>query len=348
MSWNLFDFTCLALSTLTEVLTITSGKSSDINWNLLKILRLSRLARLIRLLRFKMFTELKLMLLGLLSGLRALFWALVLLMGLIYILSIISNSLFKDDLIETSTIFKAMFMLFRCLTDTCETKEGMMIPEFFFDKYGWRFFIAYVIIIMLVAVGLFNLIMAVFIDNVTKSQNQRKQKELGESTNAVETHLKFLLAKFINDVRAGEEDTRPLLQRLSADALKQLSTLTSGFFHHPNEQRHAADMSFKLLRDASINISRQVFQAWLKDPEFVRVLEDADVDISNRFELFNILDVDHGGELSVDELLNGLMTLRGDVSKGDVVSILLRVRELSKRLEVLGLAPSEGEGSAEV
>lgn len=32
----------------------------------------------------------------------------------------------------------------------------------------------------------------VFIDNVTKSQNQRKQKELGESADSTECALKFL------------------------------------------------------------------------------------------------------------------------------------------------------------
>ena len=44
--------------------------------------------------------------------------------------------------------------------------------------------------------------------------------------------------------------------------------------------------------------------------------EGTQVDVSNKFELFDILDVDLGGELSPHELLTGLMSLRGDVSKG--------------------------------
>ena len=35
-------------------------------------------------------------------------------------------------------------------------------------------------------------------------------------------------------------------------------------------------------QECHINITREVFQAWLKDPEFVRVLEEAEVDISNK------------------------------------------------------------------
>ncbi|OLP90066.1 hypothetical protein AK812_SmicGene28418 [Symbiodinium microadriaticum] len=95
-------------------------------------------------------------------------------------------------------------------------------------------------------------------------------------------------------------------------------------------------------KECHINITREVFQAWLKDQEFVRVLEEADVDVSNKFELFNILDVDMGGELSVEELLNGLMGLRGDVSKGDVVSILLRVRDILQRVERMEQKMSKG------
>lgn len=186
---------------------------------------------------------------------------------------------------------------------------------------------------MLVTVGLFNLIMAVFIDNVTKSQNQRKQKELGESAEMTECALKMMLAKFINEPRAGD-NSKDMLKRISDDALKKLASLTdAGRSRNQAEQRRVANEAFNLLEECHINITREVFQAWLKDPEFVKVLEEAEVDISNKFELFNILDVDSGGELSVEELLNGLMGLRGDVSKGDVVSILLRVRDLLQRVE---------------
>lgn len=59
------------------------------------------------------------------------------------------------------------------------------------------------------------------------------------------------------------------------------------------------------------------------------------MDVSNKFELFDILDVDLGGELSPHELLTGLLSLRGDVSKGDVIYILLRVRDMTHRLDQL-------------
>lgn len=273
------------------------------------------------------------MALGLFSGLKALFWAIVLLMAVVFTMSVVTQSFFGEVVEEFSTIDRSMFTLFRCVTQTCETITGDPIPEALFSAFGWRFQIIYILTTMLVTVGLFNLIMAVFIDNVTKSQNQRKQKELGESAEMTECALKMMLAKFINEPRAGD-NSKDMLKRISDDALKKLASLTdAGRSRNQAEQRRVANEAFNLLEECHINITREVFQAWLKDPEFVKVLEEAEVDISNKFELFNILDVDSGGELSVEELLNGLMGLRGDVSKGDVVSILLRVRDLLQRVE---------------
>eukprot|EP00438_Fugacium_kawagutii_P018807 Skav221677 [mRNA] locus=scaffold1494:22335:28123:+ [translate_table: standard] len=134
----------------------------------------------------------------------------------------------------------------------------------------------------------------VFIDNVTKSQNQRKQKELGESAEMTE----MVLAKFINEPRAGD-NSKDMLKRISEDALKKLASLTdAGRSRNQAELRRVANEAFHLLEECHINITREVFQAWLKDPEFVawllpvsvtfrvsfvvKVLEEAEVDISNK------------------------------------------------------------------
>ncbi|CAJ1405263.1 unnamed protein product [Effrenium voratum] len=336
-SWNIFDFTCLMISAVELSVSyigraMQGGAGARSQLSLLKVLRLARLARLVRVMRFKAFKELKLMALGLFSGLKALFWAIVLLMAVVFTMSVVTQSFF-NEWTEFSTIHNSMFTLFRCFTEACETYDGDPLPEQLFQRFGPAFHIPYIITTMLVTVGLFNLIMAVFIDNVTKSQNQRKQKELGESAEMTECALKMVLAKFINEPRAGQ-DSKDMLKRVSEDALKKLASLTdAGRSRNQAEQRRIANEAFKVLEECHINITREVFQAWLKDPEFVRVLEEAEVDISNKFELFNILDVDSGGELSVEELLTGLMGLRGDVSKGDVVSILLRVRDILQRVE---------------
>jgi len=339
-SWNLFDFACLLVSAVELLVKLIASEDGQSQLNLLKVLRLARLFRLVRIMRFKMFKELKLMAMGLLSGIRALAWAIVLLMVVIYTISIITKSFFGDTHDEFKTVGAGMFTLFRCFTEACETYDGDPIPEKLYveaklERNEVVFQFGYVLVTMLVTVGLFNLIMAVFIDNVTKSQNQRKQKELGESALDVEVSLKLLLARFINEPGT-DKPAAHVMERFSDDVVSKLTNLTdTGRKRHQLEQRVCADEAFKLLKECNINITREIFQAWLRDPEFVKVLEEADVDISNKFELFNILDVDLGGELSVHELLTGLMSLRGEVSKGDVVYILLRVRDMMDRMEIL-------------
>ncbi|CAK9093817.1 unnamed protein product [Durusdinium trenchii] len=98
-SWNVFDFMCLLISGIELSISyfLMGGDSSEGGMlSLLKVLRLARLARLVRVMRFKAFKELKLMALGLFSGLRALLWALVLLISVIFTISVVMQSLFKE------------------------------------------------------------------------------------------------------------------------------------------------------------------------------------------------------------------------------------------------------------
>eukprot|EP00434_Breviolum_minutum_P030389 symbB.v1.2.026879.t1/scaffold2721.1/size72280/4 len=148
----------------------------------------------------------------------------------------------------------------------------------------------------------------------------------------------FIAARHLEVVRFLARWLSPsfVVAGFSEEVTNKLSNLTDvAKKRHQLEQRVRADEAFKLLKEHNINITRAIFQAWLQDGEFVRVLDEADVDISNRFELFNILDVDLGGELSPHELLTGLLSLRGEVTKGDVIYILLRVRDMTHRMEQL-------------
>lgn len=262
-------------------------------------------------------------------------------------------SIAEDGDQEFSTLDGAMFTLFRCFTDGCAAYDGTPLTERLRKEHGWMFFVAWILTTMIVTVGIFNLIMAVFIDNVTKSQQQRKQKELGETADMIETDLKLLITKFLTD--PGGNHGRLVFKNssLSAAAWTKLVGLTDvGKARDLATKQKLANTYFQILKDDVVTISRDVFQMWLEDVEFMTTLEDADVDVSARAELFDILDVDMGGELSADELVTGLMKLRGDVSKGDIVAIMLQVRHLTHQLEDMAdkldsVKPNAG-GNAEI
>ena len=95
----------------------------------LKSLKLARLGRIIRLLKFKIFQELKLMIQGVFTGLRVLFWAVVLLIISMYLLGVITKTIFADFHEEFSTVPAAMFTWFRCFTDGCSAYDGTPLQE---------------------------------------------------------------------------------------------------------------------------------------------------------------------------------------------------------------------------
>merc|ERR1712190_107231 len=82
-------------------------------------------------------------------------------------------------------------------------------------------------------------------------------------------------------------------------------------------------------------VTRDVFSEWLREPEILGLLEEVEVETSTKWELFDALDVDGGGELTVDELVSGLMRLRGPVSKNDIVATRLKLTYVTELVEDL-------------
>merc|ERR1711959_556427 len=105
---------------------VPGDKLAMVNVMYIKILRLARLGRLVRLLRFKIFHELKMMVQGVVAGLRVLFWAVVLLFFFIFLLGVVLRKTMGESEVNPytrknsfETVPRSMFTLFRCFTDGC-------------------------------------------------------------------------------------------------------------------------------------------------------------------------------------------------------------------------------------
>merc|ERR1712046_252288 len=90
---------------------------------------MGRLARLIRLLKFNIFIELKQMVLGVITGMRVLGWAVVLLGMVIFFLGVCARKFIGLSYSEFSSLNKAMFTIFRCVTDGCTSYNGAPLQE---------------------------------------------------------------------------------------------------------------------------------------------------------------------------------------------------------------------------
>lgn len=94
IKWNVMDTVLVMLGILDEVMTRTFAAMRDApdpppnmsSARILRLLRLVRVARVLRVLRF--FSDLRVMIMGVLSSLKALMWALILLFFIIYITAV--------------------------------------------------------------------------------------------------------------------------------------------------------------------------------------------------------------------------------------------------------------------
>jgi hypothetical protein len=361
--WNFFDLFCIATAMLDmgimygyKLVADSSGAAVPKieGLMLIKMLRLARLARLVRLLRFKIFNELKMMVQGVVSGVRVLCWAIVLLFFCIFILGIVMRKMVGRDQPEFSTLMSAMFSLFRCFTDGCVAYNGTPLQERLRYDYGPPMMFAYILVFLFVTIGIFNLIMAIFIDNVVTAHVQRKQQQLGENAEKMEIRIKEVIAKRFDDCRQERADQRLKAEheedlmdeaqmRGSMAASRQTMAVALGgkFSSLTEEGKQAnqearktqADLFLAELDEEENVVTKDIFNTWLNEPELLDLLEQIEVETSTKYELFDALDVDSGGELTVEELVSGLMRLRGPISKNDIVATRLKVAYITELIE---------------
>eukprot|EP00928_Gymnodinium_smaydae_P053941 TRINITY_DN3780_c0_g4_i2.p1 TRINITY_DN3780_c0_g4~~TRINITY_DN3780_c0_g4_i2.p1 ORF type:complete len:580 (+),score=55.17 TRINITY_DN3780_c0_g4_i2:55-1794(+) len=333
--WNWFDFLCLVLAvTDTVVMVIAysyvmiygSNSATDLGaFMQIKLLRLARLARIIRLLRFKVFRELKELVQGVIAGVRVLLWAVVALILVIFTLGIAFRQL-VSGFSEFDSLASCMFTLFRCFTDGCAAIDGTPLTEKLRAKYGIPFVFTYSTIFLFVHFGLFNLIMALYVDYVVHTRIKHEAIELGQLTH---THEKKIRTA-IKDLYYGKKKETGLEATLHDLRAARNSIVRFGVL--PNfdvnqiESEHFSDTLF---------VTKDKFNSWLNKSEFLSMLDDVNVDQSTKAELFDVLDTDLSGELAMEELVEGLMKLRGNTTKNDIVGVRMQVQLLTRRVEKL-------------
>lgn len=339
--WNWFDILCIMSSFADIAISyivlpmMASGQALDMGaLMMIKLFRMLRIFRIIRTLRFEIFKELKMMILGVYSGLRSLFWAIVLLIAIAFVLGVAAR-MFYSEHPEFSSVDAAMFTLFRCFTDGCAAYDGTPLPERLKGDSSVVIIVLYILITMIVTVGLFNLIMATFIDNVNSAHDEKRQLELGNTADDVLLQLKHALCELEEDGICAN------LTQLSKDAQARKSSKVVKLEDKAKAEQF--DERFQRLAAGHFCVTRHKWKEWLARADFLSLLKEADISASNKMELFDALDADGGGELNIEELLYGLMKLRGPVSKSEIVAIRVKISYMCQLLQehLLGSAPKE-------
>merc|ERR1712014_27175 len=79
-----------------------------------------------------------------------------------------------------------------------------------------------------------------------------------------------------------------------------------------------------------VELPRDIFDEVLLDPTVREALDNLDIDPNDHKRLEDILDPDRDGTIQVVDLITGLMRLRGQARRSDIVCVDLMIRSLHK------------------
>jgi len=318
--FNFFDVVIIIIAMIGAVLQFMQSGEVHHSIVVVRLVRLARVARIVRLFRFEIFKELLVMIACLISGLRTLMWAFVLLFFAVYPMSLVLTQFighveedqYMKELFET--VPRSMLTVFRCVIGDCNYSNGTPAVLDLVDRYGMLWIPMYVTVMLIITFGLFNLIMAIFVDNaLTDAKRQERAEKL----------------RRLKDRALQKEATAKLLELLWGYVLEEQAAQNKD--NNANAVDGLASAGIQQMRNVSV--TKGVFQTFLSDREVIQNLERLDVPEEERLDLFDVLDANGNGSIQMDELINGVIKLRGDPRRSDIIHVLLVLRSLQEEMQ---------------
>ncbi|CAE6964861.1 unnamed protein product [Symbiodinium natans] len=326
--WNLFDL-FLAGTGITDVIyQLSSDQKSDIfGTSLLRFCRLIRLVRIVKVFRLKLMKDLRLMLKGLTAGIKTLILAFTLLFSVIYVISgfatmIMGSPEAIDKLrgVEMEEYFRSlpesMFTCFRCFTGECVDEYGKPLTHILAREFGYGFIFSYVFSYMLVAMGIFNVILAVYVDITMKAAKENEavtaEQHARESIRIART-TRELLKKFAAAYHLFQDLEESDMQSAIFDISPNAALFTDDEIHE------------------NIAITKELFLLVIQDRQVQTLMDELDLP-PDRANLFEVIDADGSGTLHIAELVQGLLKIRGEVTKSDTIAALLATKAVQAML----------------
>jgi hypothetical protein len=286
----------------------TNLNTNALSASLFRIVRLGRFIRVLRVLKTNVFSDLLGMMQGIVGGIKTLQWAAILFILLTFVAALVCREALgrreEENVTEYfSTVPRSMFTIFRCSFGDCSSSGGVPIFEHVTEAYGGFYALLYCSFIFTMSIGLFNVISAIFVDVAIRA--------------------------------ASEANATKRLERLNSEKLMSVnaSILVRQVAARACSNAASAKLSDSFEDLMALEVDRSVLDAVVKEPEAVRALNSLDIDPDDHNKLSDILDPDHGGTVSVIDLVNGLQRLRGEPRRSDIISVNLMIRSLQDKVE---------------
>eukprot|EP00439_Symbiodinium_sp_Y106_P036461 s2504_g4.t1 len=262
----------------------SSTNSSVRAFRIIRVARILRAVRVVRVLRFV--TALRTLVMSIFHTLKALFWALVLLILIVYVFAtLFSFAVHEYKHIEGelpaaqqevaerhfNSVPRTMLSLFMAISGGMNWRELVYVLEEI--SVAWEFCFLFYVSFTYFAV--LNVVTAVFCQAAIDSAQQDQASVIQSILENKEMHLDKIRALFSQF--GGEE----------------CNTITFA-----------------------------MFESTIQEPKVREYFESLGLDIWDAWSFFKMLDLDNGGEVEIDEFLMGCLRLRGNARAVDVGKLI--------------------------
>jgi len=305
--WNMFDVFLIALSFIQMV--ADTGSSLTV-FRIFRIFRLVRLLKVIR--RFRPLESLNLMVLGIINCAIPLFWAILLLLlimyacGVFFMSCIVSHlqSVTTTEMVsneDTSTLvtnlgtnygtmYKAMCRLFEGISGGNDWANLAADLKSIDEGY----YLCFALYIVFITLGVLNIVTGFFVDNTIEAGMSARQ---GMVSVALEKKLAMM-------------------------------ELISDLFH-------------QLDSDASGMLSLEELESHLYDEDLQEYFCVLGMEPTDAKELFCLIDICSRGEVSIDEFMNGCLRVLGAPKNLDICAVMYQSKRIMLMLESMTVQPTE-------
>lgn len=301
--WNLFDF-ALVVCSVAEVTIEVIYRSGSENFSSLRIVRMVRITRILRVLRVarvvRLLVALRLLFVQILGTLRSVFWAMVLLVLILYTFAMIFAQVSseylasmsdedKEDPIVTvrdiikywSTVPRSMFTLYKTVTGGVDWEHATLA----LSDIHWFWVAVFLVFLSFTVFAVLNVVVGVFCQSAIQSASM-------DHENAVRLKLQEKL-----------------------NFTRKIRTLF---------------MDIDASRDGMLTYHE--LEAHLDDENVSAYFDSLGIDPSDSWDLFKLLDVDSSQSIDVEEFIEGCMRLRGPAKALQLAKIAHENKIMRKQL----------------
>jgi len=304
--WNFFDAFLILLS------AIQLGADTGSNLSVFRVFRVFRLVRLLKVVRKIAFLEsLKLMLYGIISCIMPLFWAITLLLTIMYAFGVffmscvvgyleeqqsVSDEELMDGLDEKwGSMYKSMCILFEGISggnDWSELAKELKI-------IGEAYYLCFALYIVFVTLGVLNIVTGFFVEGTMEASTNQKDEMLRQA-----------------------QEKKTAMVEMIGELFVQLDT------------------------DGSGKITLHELESHLYDDELQEYFCVLEMEPEEAKDLFLLLDVNSLGEVGINDFTNGCLKVMGAPKNLDICGCLFQTKRTIIMMENLMASVKKLESQA--